>query len=122
MNEVFSSAYVNRTYIDIFITPFENFENEVERNVNLTWNVTSFADKRMLVQLNFSNPLMISNGMRYDSINVHVINFADIFVSSNGLMLSYESKNMTSKIKKQMFNTEATRAYLKNVQTSKSMI
>ena len=36
----------------------------------------------------------------YDNITFHVINNTDIFSSANGLYLDYESKNITSKIKK----------------------
>ena len=99
MNTNLTINKLNITYIDIFITPYISLETEY-KDVNLTWEVISFKNTTLLVQLNFSNPLMISNNIKYDNITVHVINFTDIFVSDRGLKLNYNSKNMTSKIKK----------------------
>ena len=102
MNKNLTIDYLNLTYLDIFVTPNLLAENN-ERDVNLTWDLVSFENKTLLIQLNFSSPLDISASvLHYDNITVHVINFTDIFVSNSGLFLNRESKNLTSKIKKQM--------------------
>ena len=76
----------------------------------------------MFVELNFSNPLMISSDMNYDSITVHVINFTDIFRSTKNLFLDYDSKNMTTLIKKQMIPTENAKNFLFTTSSSKEAI
>ena len=103
MDTNFTIDRINSTFIDIFInSDIDQDSNEI-RNVNLTWNLTSFVNKTLEIQLNFSDPIMISNNVKYDNITFHVINFTDIFLSNEGYVLNEESKNITSKIKKQMF-------------------
>ena len=103
---------LNSTYVDIFITPYLDDGYTDNRNVNLTWNTTKFVNETLFIQLNFSDPLMISNQLRYDNITFHVINSSDIFISQNGLLLNHISKNMSSKIPKQMYQTNFTRDFV----------
>ena len=91
---------LNTTFIDIFITPYRDNEIDDFRNLNLTWNATKFENYTLLIQLNFSNPLMISDNIIYDNITFHVINETEIFVSERGLMLDEDSKRMNSVIDK----------------------
>ena len=43
MNTNFTLAnFMNKTYIDIFITPISEEHKFVERNINLTWEARSF--------------------------------------------------------------------------------
>lgn len=100
MNTTKIMKKLNTTYVDIFITPYETGEDYQARNLNLTWNITSFENQTLLVQLDFENPIMISSSMRYDNITFDVINKTDIFISNDGLKLDDESKNLTLKIKK----------------------
>lgn len=74
----------NSTVIDIFINSNIDRDSNEIRNVNLTWDLTSFANTTMEIQLNFSDPIMISNNIKYDNITFHVINFTDIFLSKEG--------------------------------------
>ena len=53
MNTTKIMKKLNTTYVDIFVTPYSDRENLKERNVNLTWNITSFENKTLLVQMNF---------------------------------------------------------------------
>ena len=53
MNTTKIMKKLNTTYVDIFVTPYSDMENLKERNVNLTWNITSFENKTLLVQMNF---------------------------------------------------------------------
>ena len=54
---------INQTVLDIFIEPANKRHLVVPFNLsllNLTWNVIDFYDLEMNIQLNFSQPLMIS--------------------------------------------------------------
>lgn len=88
MKTNFTNSYfkLNSTFIDIFVTPVDNSNS---RQLNLTWNVTSFNNSVLAVQLNFTNPLDISSTRWYDNVTFHVINFTNIFRSSNGLYLDF---------------------------------
>ena len=111
---------LNDTYVDIFITPYV-YEDQ-PRNVNLTWNITSFDNQTLLVQLDFENPLLISSSLRYDTITFDVINQTDIFVSTEGLKLDTDSKTLSSKINKQMINNKGTRQFVATSMTTRSII
>ena len=81
-NNLTSTGFeLNSTFIDIFISPLDQNEDLSMRNVNLTWNVTSFNLSSLEIQLNFHTPLNISRNLQYDNITFHVINFTNIFKS-----------------------------------------
>ena len=101
-----TGSQLNSTYLDIFIIPSDGTDGLKQRDLNLTWNATSFNNSSLEIQLNFSSPLNISSNLVYDNITVHVINFTNMFQSQTNLYLDMESKNMTSKVKKQMYNNK----------------
>ena len=75
-----NSTSLNSTVVDVFITPVDYLEEvNIKRDVNLTWNVTSFENKYLEIQLNYSSPLSISVLDNYDNITFHVKNFSDFF-------------------------------------------
>ena len=46
---------------DIFVQPFFDEVSELEnRNLNLTWNVTNFEEKDLVIQIQFQEPTVIS--------------------------------------------------------------
>ena len=113
---------MNKTYLDIFITPISGEHKFVERKINLTWEAEAFKNKTLEIQLNFDNALDISSLDQYDNITFQIINQTDIFSSLSGNGLDFESKNLTKKIKKQMINTEAGKMILATTKGAKSMI
>ena len=100
MNSNITKEYLNSTFIDIFVTPVDLYDSAPKRDVNLTWEVVSFGNKTLEIQMNYSSPLDISNQKKFDNITFHVINSTDIFRSESGLNLNDLSKNLTSKIKR----------------------
>ena len=48
MNTNYTLDKLNTTFIDIFITPYQDKEF-VDKNVNLTWNATKFENFTLLV-------------------------------------------------------------------------
>ena len=122
MNTNLTISKLNTTFIDIFVTPRSESSITTERDVNLTWNATSFQNETLLVQLNFSSPLSISSSMVYDTINFHVINFTDVFMSTDGLVLTESSKNITKMLRKQMYNTKGTKQFINSAKSTKSLL
>ena len=107
MNTNFTlEKFMNKTFIDIFVTPISDDHEYTERNINLTWEANSFANRTLLVQLLFENALHISSLEKYDNITFQIINQTDIFLSLSGLRLDFEFKNLTRKLKKQMIKSD----------------
>jgi hypothetical protein len=49
-----SKPYLNNTYIDIHINPFNGeYDHDTLRNMALTWTVVDFYDKFLLINLKF---------------------------------------------------------------------
>ena len=43
----YTLKFLNRIYVDIYVVSFSDFE--VQRNINLTWEVESFKNKTLMV-------------------------------------------------------------------------
>ena len=52
---------LDKTYLNLRV---KDSEQRIRKNVNFTWNVTSFKGSLMQIRLNFSDPLNISVGVR----------------------------------------------------------
>ena len=100
MNTNFTREYLNTTFVDIFVTPIDLYDSAPQRDINLTWEVVSFGNQTLEIQLNYSSPLDISSQKKYDNLTFHVINSTDIFRSESGLLLDEQSKNVTQRIKR----------------------
>ena len=121
-NMTLTGSELNSTYLDIFITPSDGIDGLKQRDLNLTWNATSFNNSSLEIQLNFSSPLNISSNLVYDNITVHVINFTNMFQSQTNLYLDMVSKNMTSKVRKQMYNNKNSQRLIITAQMAKYLI
>ena len=63
MNASINTSCINETNTWIFVLPADNRQDNDDFNsddIQLTWNITSFTQNKMYIQLNFSNPEYIS--------------------------------------------------------------
>ena len=70
MNGKYSSEYLNLTFINITIQPYN--VSKPNRNLNLTWNITSFHGRELKINVKFEMPLQISTGLYADKIMFEV--------------------------------------------------
>lgn len=58
--------------------------------LNYTWNLIEFDGNSLNIQINFNNPLYVSQGKSYDIIIFYVKE--DLFMSTKGKKLNEKSK------------------------------
>ena len=74
-------------------------DNEFDpRMLKFNWNVTKFEQNVLECQLNFTNPLNVSQGIRYDEIEFSVNDLSDLFVPVEGYQLKESSKTLKKSI------------------------
>ena len=66
--------------------------------LRFNWNVTKFEKNVLECQLNFTNPLNVSQGIRYDEIEFSVNDLSDLFVPVEGYQLKESSKTLKKSI------------------------
>jgi len=58
MNTNFNHSFINSSNVDIYVVPAQNRHLAEEFNVstvNLTWNVISYEENELIIQLNFTD-------------------------------------------------------------------
>ena len=64
-------SWINHTNTDIYVQTQDNRQMELgfnKSNLNLTWNVDSFKNDSMTINLLFNNPLEISSNLELDKL------------------------------------------------------
>ena len=93
MNTNYSLQYLNETFIKVYVQPYQ--QSEPSRNLNLTWNVTSFESRDLKINVKFEEPLQISIEKFADKIMFEV-NDTQIKVFEAVNQSKVLSKNITS--------------------------
>ena len=84
MDSNFTSKYNNQEFLSIYVKPYIDDEKELQRNLNLTWNITNFNVTKLEIQVTFGDPTAISIEEEFDKLMFEVENVSEIFRSSIG--------------------------------------
>ena len=77
----------------------EYLDNEFDQKMlSFNWNVTKFKQNVLECQLNFTNPLNVSQGIRYDEIEFSINDQSDLFKPVEGYQLKESSKTLKKSI------------------------
>lgn len=100
----FNLTWLNETFVDIYMIPDQLDSVDNISNWNLTWNVTSYEDNILKIQLNFTNSSAISQFIEQDRIVFHLRNNdSNAFYSPEaGNYLHHEYWTLTSRVRKQL--------------------
>ena len=98
---------LNSTTVDMYVEPAMNRQLDEDFNVstvNFTWYSISFENDTWEIQLNFSDPHMISPEIVYDRIVVHIFENATKYFYSEklNLHLNEDFYTLSAKIMRQM--------------------
>ena len=100
------SKVFNKTIIDIWVIPYENWHLKIEnydiKNLNLTWNCTDFKNKTLKMKIEFFKPEEISPNIMQDKIFINFTKAVKLgyFESTNNQSLRKQDHQMTSNLKK----------------------
>jgi hypothetical protein len=79
----------------------------------LTWKVSNFEKDELIIQINFSDPLIISPKIDQDEIVLHFKEPQNYFISEANKNLSYEFHILKHNIRKQMIKSNEAETFLK---------
>jgi hypothetical protein len=99
----------NESSIEVSLMWFNQDSQTYESttNVNFTWEAYWFEPLKLGIQLNFSDPLLVSQGLRRDKLNIEFKNRFMFFSLNEGRFL--DTRNISSVIRRQIQNTPTTR-------------
>lgn len=101
-------THLNSTNIDIYVVVSQERLSESQFNVstlNLTWVVTSFIDRELNIQLNFSHVNQISPKLQQDKL---LINFNGSITSVDGKAMLPSNEQPVSLIRPQLDGSKMT--------------
>ena len=120
-------THINSTIVDAYIRPHDDWhlreENFNLSTLNFTWNVTSYQNDTMWLQIVFNNPLQISPLGKQDFFVFHVKERGPNFMSLlEGVDLHDNYTTLDHKVRKQLPLTQASKDLLARSDDSSSFL